>query len=99
MAARCWRQRDDLLAAGVEPERIYQDCLRRYDACSGLVACLKALHSGNTFVLSKLNWLGRDLRHLVSTVEDLRMRGVGLKVLPGAGTQIDTTTANGRLAR
>jgi DNA invertase Pin-like site-specific DNA recombinase len=26
------------------------------------------------------------------------MRGVGLKVLTGAGAQIDTTTANGRLA-
>jgi hypothetical protein len=42
--------------------------------------------------------LGRDLRHLVNTVEDLRTRGVGLKVLTGAGAQIDTTTANGRLA-
>ena len=26
------------------------------------------------------------------------MRGIGLKVLTGAGAQIDTTTANGRLA-
>jgi DNA invertase Pin-like site-specific DNA recombinase len=42
--------------------------------------------------------LGRDLRHLVNTVEDLRVRGVDLKVLTGAGAQIDTTTANGRLA-
>jgi hypothetical protein len=41
---------------------------------------------------------GRDLRHLVNTVEDPRTRGVGLKVLTGAGAQIDTTTANGRLA-
>ena len=35
---------------------------------------------------------------MVNTVEDLRTRGVGLKVLTGAGAQIDTTTANGRLA-
>ena len=35
---------------------------------------------------------------MVNTVEDLRTRGVGLKVLAGAGAQIDTTTANGRLA-
>ena len=34
----------------------------------------------------------------MNTVEDLRTRGVGLKVLAGAGAQIDTTTANGRLA-
>ena len=46
----------------------------------------------------KLDRLGRDSRHLVTTVENLRQRGVGLKVLTGAGAQIDTTTANGRLA-
>jgi DNA invertase Pin-like site-specific DNA recombinase len=33
-------------------------------------------------VLWKLDRLGRDLRHLVNTVEDLRTRGVGLKVRP-----------------
>ncbi len=46
----------------------------------------------------KLDRLGRDLKHLVNTAEDLRVRGVDLKVLAGAGAQIDTTTANGRLA-
>ena len=70
----------------------------RHDARPGLTACLKAIQPGNTLVLWKLDRLGRDLRHLVNTVEDLRTRGVGLKVLTGAGAQIDTTTANGRLA-
>ena len=93
-------QRDALLAAGVEPERIYEDLATgRSDARPGLAACLKALQPGNTLVLWKLDRLGRDLRHLVNTVEDLRVRGgIGLKVLAGAGAQIDTTTANGRLA-
>jgi DNA invertase Pin-like site-specific DNA recombinase len=92
-------QRDALLAAGVAPERIYQDLASgRHDARPGLLACLKALQPGNTLVLWKLDRLGRDLRHLVSTAEDLRVRGIGLKVLAGAGAQIDTTTANGRLA-
>jgi DNA invertase Pin-like site-specific DNA recombinase len=92
-------QRDVLLAAGVPPERIYEDLASgRSDARPGLTACLKALQPGNTLVLWKLDRLGRDLRHLVNTVEDLRVRGVGLKVLAGAGAQIDTTTANGRLA-
>jgi DNA invertase Pin-like site-specific DNA recombinase len=62
------------------------------------VACLKALQPGNTLVLWKLDRLGRDLRHLVTTAEDLRVRSIGLKVLSGAGAQIDTATANGRLA-
>ncbi len=92
-------QRDAMLATGVEPDRIYQDLASgRHDARPGLLACLKALQPGNTLVLWKLDRLGRDLRHLVSTAEDLRVRGVGLKVLTGAGAQIDTTTANGRLA-
>ena len=84
-------QRDALLEAGVARERIYEDlACGRDDARPGLVACLKALQPGNTLVVWKLDRLGRDLRHLVNTVEDLRGRGVG--------AQIDTTTANGRLA-
>ena len=92
-------QRDAMLAAGVDAGRIYEDLASgRHDARPGLIACLKALQPGNTLVLWKLDRLGRDLRHLVNAVEDLRARGVGLKVLTGAGAQIDTTTANGRLA-
>ncbi len=92
-------QRDALLAAGIDPSRIYQDLASgRHDARPGLIACLKALQPGNTLVIWKLDRLGRDLRHLVITAEDLRSRGIGLKVLTGAGAQIDTTTANGRLA-
>ena len=92
-------QRDALLAAGVDPGRIYEDLASgRHDARPGLTACLKALQPGNTLVIWKLDRLGRDLRHLVITAEDLRSRGIGLKVLTGAGAQIDTTTANGRLA-
>ncbi len=92
-------QRDALLAAGVDAGRVYQDLASgRHDARPGLLACLEALQPGNTLVLWKLDRLGRDLRHLVNTVEDLRVRGVGLKVLTGAGARIDTTTADGRLA-
>ncbi|TNC47745.1 recombinase family protein [Rubellimicrobium rubrum] len=91
-------QRDALLAAGVQGDRVYEDLASgRHDARPGLLACLKALQPGNTLVVWKLDRLGRDLKHLVTTVDDLRTRGVGFKVLIGAGAQIDTTTANGRL--
>ena len=91
-------QRDALITAGVLPDRLYQDLASgRHDARPGLVACLKALQPGNVLVVWKLDRLGRDLRHLVATVDDLRQRDVGLKVLTGAGATIDTTTANGRL--
>ena len=91
-------QQDALLAAGVDSDRIYQDLASgRKDERPGLLACLKALQPGNTLVVWKLDRLGRDLKHLVTTVDELRARGVGLKVLAGAGAQIDTSTANGRL--
>ena len=91
-------QRDALLAAGIEPSRIYEDLASgRRDDRPGLNACLKALQPGNTLVVWKLDRLGRDLKHLVTTVEELRTREVGLKVLSGAGAQIDTMTPDGLL--
>ena len=48
-------------------------------------------------VVWKLDRLGRNLTHLVNTVQGLSTRGVGLRVLAGQGAQIDTTTAAGRL--
>ena len=75
-------QLDAMLAAGVEPSRIYEDLASgRKDDRPGLNACLKALQPGNTLVVWKLDRLGRDLKHLVKTLDDLRTRNVGLKVL------------------
>ena len=91
-------QRDALLADGVDENRIYQDMASgRKDKRPGLETCLKALQPGNIFVIWKLDRLGRDLKHLVTLVDDLNNRNVGLKVLAGAGAQIDTSTANGKL--
>lgn len=91
-------QRDALAAAGVEPGHIYEDSASgRRDSRPGLDACVKALRPGDTLVVWKLDRLGRDLRHLVTLVDDLTKRGVGLKVLAGEGASIDTGTANGRL--
>lgn len=49
-------QRDALLAAGIDPSRIYQDLASgRHDARPGLIACLKALQPRNTLVIWKLD--------------------------------------------
>lgn len=91
-------QRDALLAAGIDPEQIYEDqASGKQDDRPQLAACLKALRSGDTLIVWKLDRLGRDLRHLVNVVHDLTDRGVGLKVLTGQGAAIDTTTASGKL--
>lgn len=91
-------QLDALIEAGVDPEQIYEDMASgRKDDRPDLVACLKALRSGDTLVIWKLDRLGRSLKHLVEIVEDLNNREVGLRVLTGKGASIDTTTATGRL--
>lgn len=91
-------QRDALIQEGIPPERIYEDLKSgRHDDRPGLSACLKALQPGNTLVVWKLDRLGRNLKHLINTVDDLRQRNIGFKVLCGSGAQIDTTTPNGRL--
>src|SRR5207249_6269833 len=90
-------QRDALLAAGVAPDRLYEDrASGRHDARPGLEVCLEALRQEDTLVVWKLDRLGRNLRHLVTLVETLHQREVGLKIVAGQGAQIDTTTANGR---
>ena len=91
-------QRDALAAAGVPSEAVYEDrASGRRDGRPGLEACLKALRSGDTLVVWKLDRLGRDLAHLVGLASGLVNRGVGLRVLTGQGAAIDTGTANGRL--
>ncbi|MFZ6779703.1 recombinase family protein [Undibacterium sp. Ji83W] len=77
---------------------MYQDLTSvRKDGGRGLNTCLKALEPGKTLVAWKPYPLGRDLRYLLTTAEELRARNISLKVLAGAGAQIDTTTANWRL--
>ena len=91
-------QKDALAAAGVDPDRIYEDFASgaREDR-SGLADCLKSLRAGDILIVWKLDRLGRSVRHLIQMAEDLRQRDIGLKVLAGEGAAIDTTTAAGRL--
>jgi DNA invertase Pin-like site-specific DNA recombinase len=89
-------QRDALIEAGVEPDHIYEDkASGSKDDRPGLAACLKSLRKGDVLVIWKLDRLGRNLKHLIATVEDLTKRGVGFKVLQG--NQIDTSTPTGKL--
>lgn len=90
-------QQDALIAAGVKPTDIYEDKITgSRDDRPGLDACLKALRKGDVLVVWKLDRLGRSLRHLVNTVEELAEKGVGFKVLAGQGAAIDTTTPAGK---
>ena len=91
-------QRDALRAAGVDAVHVYHDFASGVrDDRPGLDSCVRALRPGDVLIVWKLDRLGRNLAHLVNTVQDLSARGVGLRVLTGQGAQIDTTTAAGRL--
>jgi DNA invertase Pin-like site-specific DNA recombinase len=88
-------QLDALTGAGVEPGAIYEDKVSgAKDDRPQLTACLRSLRKGDVLAIWKLDRLGRSLKHLIETVEDLNERGVGFKVI--AGPPIDTTTASGR---
>lgn len=85
-------QKDALLQSGVDANMIYEDFASgKQDDRSGLESCIKVLRSGDTLVVWKLDRLGRDLRHLVNTVDDLSKRSVGFRVLSGQ-TPIDTSS-------
>ena len=89
---------DALRAAGVDEGNLYHDLAAGVrDDRPGLDSCLRALRNDDVLVVWKLDRLGRNLAHLVNTVQDLSAPGVGLRVLAGQGAQIDTTTAAGRL--
>lgn len=90
-------QKDALIDAGVNPALIYQDLASgKKDDRAGLKSCLKALRPGDTLIVWKLDRLGRDLRHLVTTVDELSKRAVSFRVLSGQ-TTIDTGSAQGKL--
>ncbi|MCW4295339.1 MAG: recombinase family protein [Candidatus Thiodiazotropha endolucinida] len=91
-------QEDAMRALDIDPSNIYYDRLSgKKDNRPGLDACLKALRPGDTLVVWKLDRLGRNLTHLVNTVQGLNDRGIGFKVISGQGAEIDTTTAAGKL--
>ena len=91
-------QKDALVQAGVYAPHIYEDLASgKNDERPGLNAALKSLRPGDTFVVWKIDHLGRSLSHLVSTIHDLTARGIKLHVLTGQGAALDTTTASEKM--
>ncbi len=91
-------QIDALTNAGLNEENIYTDKISgSKDERPGLENCLKALRENDVLVVYKLDRLGRNLKHLIQTVEDLTNRKIGFKVLSGQGVNIDTTTPAGKM--
>lgn len=91
-------QIDALIESGINQENIYTDKISAVkDNRPGLENCLKALRKDDTLVVWKLDRLGRNLKHLISTIDNLNERGIHFKVLAGEGAYIDTTTPAGKM--
>ena len=86
-------QLDALGDAGCE--KIYEDRISGAKADRpGLQEALTYLRKGDTLVVWRLDRLGRSLKHLIETVNDLEEREIGFQSLQEA---IDTITSSGRL--
>jgi DNA invertase Pin-like site-specific DNA recombinase len=53
------------------------------------------LRPGDTLVVWRLDRMGRNMTHLIQTVQDLQARGVNFRTL--TGVEIDTSSASGKL--
>lgn len=67
------------------------------DERKALRQALKRCGKGDILVVWKLDRLGRSLLDLISLIEELTERGIGLRVLTGAGANIDTSRPEGRM--
>jgi DNA invertase Pin-like site-specific DNA recombinase len=93
------RQEADLLAAGI----------RRDDLCidqgvSGARAsrpsfdrAVRALHDGDTLVITTLDRLDRSTQNMLAFADELRAIGAGLRVLNLGGGDVDTSTPMGSM--
>jgi DNA invertase Pin-like site-specific DNA recombinase len=86
-------QRDALLAVGVDERHLFEDHASgsRSDR-PGLAKALTFVRPGDCLVVWKLDRLGRSLPHLLTTVIDLKKRGIAFRSLT---EQMDTTTPQG----
>ncbi|GAA3665394.1 recombinase family protein [Arthrobacter ginkgonis] len=93
------RQIKDLLGAGVRRDDLHVD-----HGVSGARAtrpafdrALDALQEGDTLVITTLDRLGRSTVNLLGLAEQLRSRGVNLRVLNLGGGNVDTGTLMGSM--
>lgn len=86
-------QRDALERAGCE--RVFADTASgALDDRPELAKVIATLGTGDVLVVWRLDRLGRSLRHLIETVNDLQDRRIGLRSLQES---IDTSTSGGKL--
>ncbi|NMF32684.1 recombinase family protein [Corynebacterium ammoniagenes] len=75
-------QRDALVAAGCDAERIYSDTISGTKwQRPGLDAALSYMRADDTLVVTRLDRLGRNLAETVNTIANLAERDINVRVL------------------
>jgi len=74
--------------------KVFQEQVSSVGDRPQLRACLDYLREGDTLIVTKLDRLARDTRHLLDMVETLTAKGVTLRIL---SMNIDTSTPTGKL--
>ncbi|WP_431236717.1 recombinase family protein [Mycolicibacterium aichiense] len=90
-------QKDALLNAGVEAERIYSDKLSGSGKRSerpGFMALLDYVRDGDTIIVAGIDRLGRDAAEVMLTIKELRDKDIHIRSLREG---IDTSNATGRM--
>jgi len=88
-------QRDALLKAGCREKDIFTDKITgTKQERDGLTRALSHLREGDTFVVWRLDRLGRSLKHLIETVTNLHGQNIAFQSIT---ENIDTATATGQL--
>lgn len=90
-------QLDALKAFGVEEQYIYTDRLSGADANRpGFNECMRSLRKDDTLVVYSIDRLARGMNQAIKISDELQRKNVNLKILFGAGSIIDLSTAQGR---
>lgn len=88
-------QKDALLRYGVDERNIYQDTISgASDKREGLDKALSYLQSGDTFIVWKLDRLGRSLSHLISIIYSFKENNITFVSITEG---MDTSTPSGKL--
>ena len=78
-------------------EKIFSEQVSSVGQRSQLAAALEFVREGDTLVVTRLDRLARSTSHLLSLVEQLDGKGVGLRILDFGGGEVDTKSPSGRM--
>lgn len=78
-------QHEALINAGCDPDHLYSDTISGAKwSRPGLTEALEYMRPGDTFVVTRLDRLGRNLHETVTTIADLAERDINVQVLDPA---------------